>query len=111
MRAGDHTDARGASIATVHCPICKSEMRAGRVGYESPEALRLAVGGLPGSARLRFSIGDDEIVPDLRHTGFHCEKCDTVMIPGALAEALDCFECGATIPGDAAACPACGWRW
>jgi predicted RNA-binding Zn-ribbon protein involved in translation (DUF1610 family) len=51
------------------------------------------------------------VAPKLSNVAFLCADCDTVVLPGALSEPLQCFECGETIPRDADRCAACGWSY
>ena len=88
-------------------------MRTGRISFDRKN-LEAAIDHITGSYarphRLCFTTGGEESFPELASSGFHCNACDTVVVPGANA-GLDCFECNTPIPGTAEACPKCGWTW
>jgi predicted RNA-binding Zn-ribbon protein involved in translation (DUF1610 family) len=101
-------------MSAMRCPTCNVEMRAGRIGVErdGAEAFWLGHASMPlRSFRFRPESGTEAVAPKLSNVAFLCPDCDTVVLPGALSEPLECFECGATIPGDAERCAACGWTW
>jgi hypothetical protein len=96
----------------MNCPICHTEMRAGTVSLQGVVTADRAVHDLAVPGRLAFlPTGQRErLVPKLKDDALLCDHCDTMIILGAF-NALACFECGENIPGEASACPACGWSW
>jgi ribosomal protein L40E len=89
------------------CPFCSSAMESGRVSIERKFTARPALG-----TELEFAPKEGStVVPKLGDVALHCQKCDTLILRGAFAESLECFECGAAIPEDADACRSCGWSW
>jgi hypothetical protein len=93
--------------AAMKCPFCNSALESGRVSVERKFPARPAL-----ATELEFaSDNGSSVVPKLGDVALHCPKCDTLILRGAFAEALECFECGATIPDNADACASCGWSW
>jgi hypothetical protein len=82
-------------------------MERGRISIERKFSARPSL-----ATELEFAPDDGKsLVPKLGDVALHCPKCDTLILRGAWAESLECFECGATIPEDAGACASCGWSW
>ncbi len=91
---------QGILLACKHC---------GNGGFDRLRA-EDARGGGSGSSNLELSDGRDTVVFACSTCGFlhWFVECDSIEeIPDETA----CLECGATIPGEASACPSCGWTW
>jgi hypothetical protein len=96
------------------CPGCEDTMKEGKLaivrsrlddGLLQPRAAR----SIPLSA-IEFEPSDGATVsPRLSGGAWLCPSCDMVVLEGYAS--LDCFECGANIPGNVDACPKCGWSW
>lgn len=100
-------------IRAMQCPKCETAMTRGRVETRTGGMTRLVTGDHGLGSRMVFEAAETEDTSELGMScaAYRCAQCHSVLVPGPERETLECFECEAEIPVDAAACPSCGWTW